>query len=151
VWPVIMCRRRLYPPITSSATAVVPRQRACPRRPEASGSSTLPVLFKMNVALELAAVPIDLETAALEDFHNAGGLGVRPRSGFAVLERDADHLGVAAQVHVGPSRVERLAQALFQLATGDQVLDVHLATHRDGLARREAQVSVAGIAAHQLF
>src|SRR5262245_4542496 len=97
----------------------------------------------MNVAGRLGLV--HAEAAALEDFDNAGRLWIDHLPTLAILLRDADHLRVAAEEHVGRRRVEWPAQVLLQLPGRNQVLNINLAPYHLRLARHQAQVGVIRI------
>ena len=49
------------------------------------------------------------------------------------------------------ARIERVAQTFFELAAGDEILDVDLMARVDLLARCQAKVGVVRIARNQLF
>src|SRR6266404_5819957 len=76
--------------------------------------SRSPIFLEMDIPFHLNLRLIRLEAAALENFDHPWGLGKDPLPGFAVFRRHADHLRIAAKVHVRPLRVQRLAQVLLQ-------------------------------------
>src|SRR5262245_24889763 len=101
-----------------------------------------PVLLKMYVTASLRARVGAAEAALLQDFDDPCRFWVSVGARFAIDLRDADHLRIAAEKHVRRRRVERLAELLFELPAGDQVLDIDLATIGRCLARRQADVPV---------
>src|SRR5687767_6140736 len=100
----------------------------------------LPVLLVMDVTLELDVGLVRLEAAALQDLDDAQRLRINPGAGLAVLLGHADHLRIAAQEHVRPGRIERLAQSLLEIAARQHVLDVHLVVDRVLFTRRQRDV-----------
>src|SRR5262245_45113817 len=114
VWPVIMQLTNLYPSMTSSAMV------------HHSPTQHSPIFLKMNIPLQFYAGLIDLELATLQNLDDARRLRIDFGAGRLVGGRDADHLGIAAQIHVRRRRIERLAEFLFELAAGDQILNVDL-------------------------
>src|SRR5260370_24376072 len=112
-------------------------------------SSGSPVFLEMDRAFYFTLRRVGLEAAALENVDHPRGLREDALPAFAIFSRDANHLWVATQIHMGPRRVKRLAQAFLQLAAGNEILNVDLVLHRVGLARRQAQKRIAGITAHQ--
>src|SRR5205823_9053582 len=88
---------------------------SCPLVP-----GSLPVLLIVDIPHALDVRLIGLEAALLEDLDDAARLRIDPGAGVAVLRRHADHLRITAQIDVRSRRVERLAQALLQLAAGNQ-------------------------------
>src|SRR5260370_27578659 len=88
-----------------------------------------PVLLEVDVPLDLRLRLVRLEAALLQNLNHPRRLWVDALARGAVLRRHANHVGVAAQKHVGACGVEFPAEALFQLAAGDHVLDVLLVSH----------------------
>src|SRR5881397_3083859 len=76
-----------------------------------------------------AAAPIAPEAVpGLEDLDDAprGGIDLPP----VPLDRDADHGRIAAEIDVGPPRVQHQAGGLLHLPREHQILDVPFRTHR---------------------
>src|ERR1700722_15710305 len=94
----------------------------------ASGSNRgcSPIFLNVNVPFQFNGGLVDLEAAFAEDFDDARRLRVDGGAGGFVDFGGADHFGVAAQVDVSSGRVEGVAEAFFELAAGDEVLDVKL-------------------------
>src|SRR5262245_2215447 len=112
-----------YPPIVSPSTGS-PSLRAAPTAPS-------PVFLEVNVAADVRRRLVPPKVVArLQDLDHAGRLRVAQLPGGGVPRRDADHRRVAAQKDVGRVRPERPAQVPFELATGNQVLDVNLPADR---------------------
>src|SRR5205823_4383020 len=101
----------------------------------AEGAS--PVLLEVNRPLQFYARLVDLELTLRQNLDDARRLRIAGLAGRAVGRRHADHLRVAAQIHVRAVRIERGAEPFLELAAGDQVLDVDLLPDGGGLARRQ--------------
>src|SRR5262245_50507712 len=105
----------------------------------------------MNVPFELLVWLVELKAALHEQLDDAGRFGKDRRVRDLVCRGHADHGGIAAQKDVRGRRVELGAELLFELAACDQILNVELAADRIRLTRRQAEILVAGVAAHELF
>src|SRR5262249_5037973 len=80
---------------------------------------------------------------------NSQGLWIRALARRLVLDWNADHARISAQIDLRSLRIEHLGDGLFQLAAGDQFLDVDLAVDGVGLARCERDVRVVAMLSHQ--
>src|SRR3954466_10422352 len=112
------------------------------RYSESWGSINLPILFKVNVALDFLAWLIHVEAALCQDLDDAGRLRIGHTSGRAIDGGCADYFRIATEANMRGCGVERTAEAFFELAAGQQVLNIHFLLHRVRFARRQAEVFV---------
>src|SRR5579871_532559 len=102
----------------------------------------------MDTSLHLNLWLIDPEATLLKNFNHSRWLRKDPLSGVTIDGRHADHFRIAAQVHMGALGVEWLGDAFFELAAGNQVLNVDFVLNCVGFSSRQAQIGVVGIAMH---
>src|SRR5262249_57942149 len=99
----------------------------------------------MNVPLELLVGLVELKAALTQELDDAGRFGENRGVRGLVRGGHADHGGIAAEVDVRRRRLELRAQMLFELAAGDQVLNVDLAIDRVRLPRPQAAIPLATV------
>src|SRR5579884_1049145 len=101
----------------------------------------------MDVPLDLRRRLISPEAALFKNLDDAHRLRIHALPCPGIFLWDADHPGIATQKDMGMLGIERLPQPVFELAAGDQVLEIDLRPSVLWLSRCQCDVGVQRITA----